>query len=617
MVEDFMMEDFMMGIILAKIRIRNFRSIESMDIELGMTNLLIGQNNTGKTNFLRAINVALGTMTDLSEEDIFVAIDERLAKTKGAIIDIMFRPIDINGTIINEFSEFWTGVFTENWITTSPEGAFVGVRAEIKLDIAKDSYIIDRRSIVQWNESIDSAQPNTRKQSFTEDMRRYLSSFYMDANRDIVQDLRNRKSFFGRVTSGYDMTEDKVQMIEEQLSSINAMIVESIPSLQQTKERIAAIGRTIGSTSSNVEIEPLTRKLSDLSRGMDIVMQDGGASFSISQNGHGTRSWISFLTLSAFIENQTERIKTDDAEAEQYVMLTMEEPEAHLHPQAQRQLFSQLQKFMGQKVISTHSPSIVTQSELAGYIYFSKKDGKTIAVQYTASDSHVVPERKIAREVLNTRAELLFASAIILCEGITEELALSIFFNEYFNCSPFSLGVSIVGIGGQNYKTYLSIINDFEIPWFIYGDGEEKAINSVKSAVSDVFGKDYISLDNIIIIGNGNDYEKHLIDEGYDEEIIEAICCYENESNFFTSYITEMNGKKGKGGVPRDYGGAKGRIAALKDLCNRHKAEYALPVAQKIVAVDDINRRIPQLIKKLFDGVAAKLGIRRITHVEE
>ena len=62
-----------MGIILHKIRIENFRSIESIDLELGMTNLLIGQNNTGKSNFLRAINVALGSMTDVSEADIFVA----------------------------------------------------------------------------------------------------------------------------------------------------------------------------------------------------------------------------------------------------------------------------------------------------------------------------------------------------------------------------------------------------------------------------------------------------------------------------------------------------------------------------------------------------------------
>jgi putative ATP-dependent endonuclease of OLD family len=580
-----------------------------MDIELGVTNLLIGQNNTGKSNFLRAINIALGATTDVSDADIFVAHNERLQKTKGALIDIMLRPTDLNGKIDNNFTDFWTGVFTESWITTSTEGAFVGIRTEIKLDIAKDNYVISRRCIRQWNNSLETAQLEAKRLSFTEDMRQYISSFYMDANRDIVQDLRNRKSFFGRVTSGYNMTEDKVKEIEEQLSSVNAMIIESIPSLQQTKDRIAAIGRTIGSSSSNVEIEPLTRKLSDLNRGMDIVMQDGGASFPISQNGYGTRSWISFLTLSAFVENQTEKIKADDDEAEQYVMLTMEEPEAHLHPQAQRQLYSQIQKFTGQKVISTHSPSVVAQSALADYIHFSKQDGKTAAVHYKANHTAVVSEEKIAREVLNTRAELLFSSAIILCEGITEELALPVYFNEYFGSSSYSLGVDVIGIGGQNYKTYLSLIKDFEIPWFIYGDGEVNAITSVRTAVQDVFGEDYQTLNNVIIIDNGNDYEKHLIDEGYSEIMIEAICKYENEPNFFVDYIRIMNGQNGRGGVKRNYGGATGRISALKDLCRENKANYALPVAKEIVAIDDVTKRIPRLIKKLFDELSIKLGL--------
>jgi len=102
-----------------------------------------------------------------------------------------------------------------------------------------------------------------------------LQAFYMDANRDIVQDMRSRKSYFGRVTSNYDLTDEKVREIEEQLSHVNAMIIDSIPSLALTKERISAIGKTIGSESSTVEVEPLARKISDINKGMDIVMKDG------------------------------------------------------------------------------------------------------------------------------------------------------------------------------------------------------------------------------------------------------------------------------------------------------------------------------------------------------
>ena len=614
-----------MGIILKKIRIQNFRSIESMDLELGATNLLIGQNNTGKTNFLRAINISLGSISDVTEADIYVADGERLPKTKSAVIDIMLCPTVDSGSESTTFNEFWTSVFTDRWIATSGDMVFVGIRTEIRLNEDRENYVIVRKSITQWEDTLEKSVA-VRKETFTDDMRRYISSFYMDANRDIVQDLRNKKSFFGRVTSGADLPEEKIIEIEEQLSSLNAMIVESIPSLQQTKDRIASIGRTIGSASSNVEIEPLTRKLSDLNRGMDIVMQDGGASFPISQNGYGTRSWISFLTLSAFVENQSDKIKADDPEAEQFVMLTMEEPEAHLHPQAQRQLFSQMQSFMGQKVISTHSPSVVAQSALANAIHFSKVNGKTLSKRYKPVGAVESANEKILREVIITRADILFSSSVVLCEGITEELALPIFFNEYFRCTPYSLGVSIVNIGGtNNYAPYLSLLKDFDIPWVIFNDGEIEAINAVKAAINNIYGSDYSRFSNIIILDNGDEYEMYLIREGYGDIILKAICEYKEDDSYLDTYIKINDGhnrqakraKKLGLSDARNYAIATGRVDALKDLCLENKTDFAIPVAKEIVSSDDESKRIPSKVKSLFDELAAKLGAAITTRTGE
>lgn len=41
---------------IVNIRIKNFRSIEDVDIEINKLNILVGQNNHGKTNFLSAVN---------------------------------------------------------------------------------------------------------------------------------------------------------------------------------------------------------------------------------------------------------------------------------------------------------------------------------------------------------------------------------------------------------------------------------------------------------------------------------------------------------------------------------------------------------------------------------
>lgn len=607
-----------MGIMVSKVRIKNYRSIESIDLELGMINLLIGQNNSGKTNFLKALNLAVSGTVDISEDDIFVAHGERLARTKTAVIDIMLQPTDEKDKICKEFSGFWMDVFTETWITTETEGNFAGIRTEIKLDPAKDSYVLNRRCIRQWGDSIENATIEGKKSIYNEDMRTYLQSFYMDANRDIVQDLRNRKSYFGRVTSNYNLTQETIDEIEDQLNAANAKIIESIPSLQQTKVSISAISHTIGSGSSTIEIEPLARKITDLNKGMGIVMQDGNAaSFPIAQHGYGTRSWISFLTLSAFVENQNQRLKEDE-EAEQYIILTMEEPEAHLHPQAQRQLFEQISSFQGQKVVSTHSQSIVAQSALANAIYFSKYDGKTTAIRYKADDASI-DEEQIFREVVNTRADLLFASAVVLCEGITEELALPVYFNKYFGCAPYSFGVSIINIGGKNkYKPFLSLLSNFNIPWFIFSDGEDEAIKAVKSALKQVFyNDDYTTFKNIFIIDKGYDYENHLIHSDYSEVMIEAICDYEESTDFFDDYVLQMNGQKGKKGVVRNYEHPNGRIGALIDLCHEHKTDYAIPIAIKISESKCEEKRYPPKVKELLIAVSGKIRVQNISIMED
>ena len=136
-------------------------------------------------------------------------------------------------------------------------------------------------------------------------MNNYLSVFYMDAQRDVVEDLRDRKSYFGKATSRIELLPTDIQDIESQLNAVNVKIVDSIPALRQTADRIGSIASTIGSSNGTIEIEPLARKVADLHKGMDIFFKDGEAArLSIAQHGMGTRSWISFLTLGAYVEKK-------------------------------------------------------------------------------------------------------------------------------------------------------------------------------------------------------------------------------------------------------------------------------------------------------------------------
>lgn len=618
-----------MPINLTNIRIYNFKSLKNIDIKINRTNILIGQNNSGKSNLLKAINIALGSVRETSQSDIFISAEERISNTKTSIIDILIRPTDYNGKVEKTFSDFWTGVFTEDWITTDEtNGNFVGIRTIIQYDIRKDDYIIVKKPIQEWNASIDNSVVGAKK-SFGSDMADSLTAFYMDAHRDAVEDIKNRKSFFGKATSQSDLSDELTSQLEDQLNHINTEIIQSIPALQQTNRRMSSIGRTMGSSNSTVEIEPLARKISDLHKGMDIVYKDGtAAKFSIAQHGMGTRSWISFLTLGAYVDWNNEKIRLDDEEAENYIMLTMEEPEAHLHPQAQRQLYSEISKFNGQKMISTHSPSILAQANIGDVIHISKHEGVTSAKNFNIEQYNAEELKRIEREVINTRGELLFSNAVVLCEGVTEEQALPIFFREYFGIDPICCGINIIGIGGQNYKTFLNLIKDLDIPWFIFSDGEQSTIKTVKKAIGVETVDDLIAMSNIVILDNGNDYEKYLISEGYADTIISAINECEDDNNCFANYLISNNHKSAgrkKINEPiceschqeiykdiiRDYDGDDGLNSAIYDCCTgkKAKAKYATFVAEKIVTLEDTNERIPTKVKCLLKEIGRLLDL--------
>lgn len=612
-----------MSILVSNVRIENFRSIEYLELPLSFTNVLIGANNCGKTNFLKAINVALGQIKSVSSDDIYVGKDEVLSNEKCATIDIMIRPTNESNDIVENFSDFWIGVFTEAWITTGdPIGDYVGIRTIVQYDSLKNDYIVIHKQITDWGNSVSGATVSRRK-AFTGDMNTYISAFYMDAQRDVVEDIKDRKSYFGRATSRVDIPRDKITEIERQLNDVNSQIVGSIPALNQTATRIASIASTIGAANGTIEIEPLARKMTDLHKGMDIVFKDGDAAkLSVSQHGMGTRSWISFLTLGAYVDWEKQSLVEDDPESESYIMLTMEEPEAHLHPQAQQKLYSQMCKFSGQKIISTHSPSIVAQAELNNLIHFEKIDGKTIANSFCDSSYTQEEKNRIRREVISSHGELLFANAIVLCEGITEEQALPIFFREKYGIEPVFCGISIIGIGGQNYKTFLSLIKNFHINWFIFSDGEDKTVRTVKNAVRDVFGTEIEDCNNVIILENGEDYEKHLLNNGYENEIVEAICSIEGNPSFVSEYARTrdrtVSGRE-KTNLPkcttcqqfiyqdivRNYSGTDGWRNAVYDCCTakQAKAKYAIGIAEKIISVSDENRRIPPKINALLEAM--------------
>jgi putative ATP-dependent endonuclease of OLD family len=106
-----------------------------------------------------------------------------------------------------------------------------------------------------------------------------------------------------------------------------------------------------------------------------------------------------------------------------------------------------------------------------------------ISVRFLSSDLEDKDRRRLQREVLHSRGEILFSKALVLCEGETEEQALPLLFKKYFDSEPFEMGISFVGIGGsgKKYLPFFTFGRDFDIPLFIFSDGDDAEKKQLKN----------------------------------------------------------------------------------------------------------------------------------------
>ncbi|HLC16010.1 MAG TPA: AAA family ATPase, partial [Thermodesulfovibrionia bacterium] len=531
-----------MHILIDKVRILNYRSIKKCSVDLTQVTVLIGANNSGKTSLLRALNLALGVgVKRVSKEDFYIGTEGNNNEETEIIVDVRLIPVDTSGQRLNEFDQAWRErQFGELINIDEHDKEYFAFRTKIKYDLLKGDYLIKKYKVKDWKD-----EPDWENQKHEEDLKQSFDGFplfFIDAQRDIIQDLRDRSSYFGRLINKIKIDERLIKEIEEKIKAINDSIVNESDELAFLRKELLKPKDTI-TTGSEIEINPINKKLRDISRGININLQDTASeSFPLDYHGMGTRSWASLLTYGAFISWQYKKL---EAENQPYhAILALEEPEAHLHPQAQRTLYKQLSEMEGQKIISTHSPFITSQCQLNEIRHFKKQKSYTEIKSLDMSSLIEEDKRKLRREVLNTRGELLFARAVVLFEGETEEQALPIFAEKHWGKHPYEMGISFVGVGGHNYTPFLRLISSFNLSGFVFSDGEEKTIKEVKKQIDEIFkdkSTEFVS-NFVMTIPDNYNFEKYLIHNGFADSIENAVKWIEGQG-YITNYIQKNQGK--------------------------------------------------------------------------
>lgn len=578
-----------MKILVNQIRVANFRAIKKLDLSLSPFTVLVGANNSGKTTLLRALHLALGEgRKPISIEDFHISNG---TPTNEIIIDIRIIPVDDDNVRIKKFDEPWyPGVFTETQVNDENDYEYVGLRTRIAPDPRKSGgFSFERNSLKNWDD-FDAWPLNTQVGDKAPQIDA-IPLYFIDAQRDILQDLREKNSFLGRLSSQIKFDEKKVREIEKLLENLNSEIVDASPVLKHLSNKLSELNETIGSRRTGVEITPVHKKIRDIGKGLNIhLAEESSEPLPLDYHGMGTRSWASLLTIKAFVS--WESLEAHEEDDPFHSILALEEPESHLHPNAQRHLLTQMMQMEGQKVISTHSPFIAGRSSLENIRHFYKTNEGPIIGTLDSSFSEA-DIKKIEREIMNTRGELLFAKCVVLCEGSTEEQMLPIFAEAYWGKSHFENGVCFAGTGsGLNYAAFISFCLAFHIPWFIFGDSEANIVKKLEMQLKDLGLPEIVHSPNIIHLPAGKKIETYLIDEGYQPEI---------KAGFFERDQFDCVNDKHRDAKKQAIE-SKTDSELLQEL-ESQKTKVAPYVAEAIVKSNDPKKRIPSAFMQLFQEI--------------
>jgi len=608
-----------MSILMDTVRIAGFRGIRNLEISLPRITVLIGTNNSGKTSLLKALHLALGDYSrKLSDEDFHIGADDK--PVQEILIDVRVIPIGADSSRVPSFSNEWKAEFGDRIKAEANGNQYVAIRTRSKVDTTKGGFVTSRVTLERWTGSISwQTEKNKETKIFTPFLS--ISFIAIEAQRDLHQELKEKSSWIGKVLSYIDYDDTEIDALESLIEELNEQTVAKSPELTNLKTELERLSQSFEG-SGNVEITPFPKKIRDLFKNFSAhVGESADNTFPMEYHGMGTRSWASMLTVKAF----TNLIAKKYAEEVKpfFPILAAEEPEAHLHPNAQKTLYRQLAEYKGQVIVSTHSPYIAAMADQSELRYLKKLVGGTVVRQLRRSIQD--EERcRLKRAVIHSRGEVLFSKALVVCEGETEEQALPLLFHKYFGSEAFELGISFIGVGGAgNYLPFLTFAYDFSIPIFIFSDGESQIVKALQKTYSSVYGETDINTCDYITILDSTDFERYLISSGFKSTIESAIQELDGDTAI-QEWIDKRNnthGRREKTNKPRcsscnqdiyannlrDYQESDGYDKALIEMIDECKPKYAPLIASKLCELSP--EKLPQKIIDLFQKIKTNAGI--------
>ena len=442
---------------ITRVKINNYRNIDGIIVDLNSScNYIIGENNLGKSNFLDLLNT-ICTGKSFDDEDF---CDPQI-------------PIEVTLTILLDQHEW--GFFGDNFNSDDPETINICYKQKVT-DAFPTAICLDTDDNIPMKQI---RKLNYFKYESTASPSKELK---LDAKKGmgmlmngLVESFVNQNGTTSFVNT--DQMEELAQYINQNFSRIQGF-------------REYKIGASIATDTSDVVTSLFY--LSDGERSLDTT---GSGVQYIAMASISILCYIMELYKSKSVPFEERLYTNDDGDRILPIILSIDEPEVHLHPYLQRSLLGYYKRILsnkdddfhkllkecfnidgvlGQIIIVTHSTDALV-GDYRNLIRFYRENGKVSVISGASKDLHITDakEKHLIMHFPELK-EAFYSHCAVLIEGETEYGCIQRF-AESLSVPIDDLGICVINAQGQNtIKPLRQLLDAFKIPSIAIYDGDVK-----------------------------------------------------------------------------------------------------------------------------------------------